>query len=80
MDALKPSQYIRRHLTGGAHDLDDLVSRHDRDAAYRDVLERIHAINAELSPAGEPPLGIYTQAQARPALERLAEELEREGR
>ena len=78
-EATKPSEFIRRHLAGAVYDLDDLVSWFDRDPAYQDVLQRIHAINYEFTLPGEPPLGVY-KPEAREALMRLAEQLESKGR
>ena len=78
-EGTKPSEFIRRHPAGGAHDLDDLVTWFDRYSAYQDVLERIHAINDEFTLPGEPPLGVY-KPEAREALARLAEQLESKGR
>jgi len=80
-DSTKPSEYIRRHLsgTGTGFELDDMLSRHDRAPEWQDVLRRVHEINRHHILSGEPPLGVYKD-EARADLERLAEELERQGR
>ena len=74
--ARKPSEYIRRHLAGGAFDLDDLVSlgRPELKQAADDVVQ----ISQQFATV-EYPVGIANPA-ARNALQALAERLEAEGR
>jgi hypothetical protein len=80
-DCTKPSEYIRRHLSGigTGFELDDMLSLHDRDPAWQDVLRRVHDINRDHILPGQPPLGVYKD-EARADLERFAEELELQGR
>jgi len=80
-DETKPSQYIRTHLSGAGngYELDDLLSWHDRDPEWQDVIERLLEINDRLTLPGEPRLGVY-KPEARGELIALAELLEQQGR
>ena len=71
----KPSEYIRRHLAGGAYDLDDLVSlgRPELKKAADEVIR----ISQQFRTV-EFPIGIANPA-SRAALQALAERLEAEG-
>ena len=74
----RPSEYLRRHLAGGAHDLDDLVSWHAKDADYVDVIEEVFGISDGLS-TSEYPIGIGNPDSSA-ELEALASRLEAKGR
>ena len=74
----KPSEYIRRHLAGGGYDLDDLVSWHDGDPAYEDVIVEVLAISRRHSTA-DFPIGIGNPASS-DDLAALAARLEAAGR
>ena len=76
-DRTKPSEYIRRHLahSGNGFELDDLVSWHDRDPEWQDVIDRLMEINRRHG----FPLGAYKE-EAQDELRQLAEELAAQGR
>jgi len=79
-DKRKPSEYIRLYLsrTGNGFELDDLVSLHDRDPEWQDVIKEILSISNQFSTA-EYPIGISNPGSSG-ALERVADRLEAEGR
>ena len=79
-DKRMPSEYIRLHVSrkGNGFALDDLVSWHDRDPEWQDVIRDVLAISDQFS-TSEFPIGISNPASDG-ALERLAERLEAEGR
>ena len=74
----KPSEYLRRHLAGGGYDLDDLVSWHDKDPKYEEVIQEVLGISNRFS-TSEHPIGI-SNPESSAELEALAEKLEAEGR
>ena len=74
----KPSEYLRRHLAGGGYDLDDLVSWHDRDPDYEDVIKEVLGISNRFATA-QYPIGIGNPESSL-ELQALAEKLEAEGR
>ena len=67
-----PSAYLFRHLngTGSGYDLDDLLTRHANDDAYRDVIDTVHGLIAR---HGDPALGTpAAQSELRLLAMRLA--------